>query len=165
MVTIPDPSDTLGDPVVEQTVQRLIETAGRLVAGRSAPGSGVTAPHGTIDDTGRVEFSQETMRRTGTDTTMRTTKTTSNGPDRKTSKKKSRVLHVHKNKQVKNNFTGVLDTEIRAGFNRSIWSPAVNMEQLPLGRSQLIVGDSLVRVLQNLRTSWITKVMVFGGAR
>ena len=31
-VTIPDPSDTLGDPVVEQTVRKLIETAGRLVA-------------------------------------------------------------------------------------------------------------------------------------
>ena len=31
-VTIPDPSDTLGDPVVEQTVRKLIETARRLVA-------------------------------------------------------------------------------------------------------------------------------------
>ena len=51
-VTIPDPSDTLGDPVVEQTVRKMIETAGRLVANRNAPGSGVTAPYGTIDDTG-----------------------------------------------------------------------------------------------------------------
>ena len=56
-VTIPDPNDTLGDPVVEQTVEKLIETAGRLVANRSAPESGVTAPYGTIDDTGRVELS------------------------------------------------------------------------------------------------------------
>ena len=56
-VTIPDPSDTLGDPVVEQTVRKLIETAGRLVANRNAPGSGVTAPYGTIDDTGRVRLS------------------------------------------------------------------------------------------------------------
>ena len=39
-VTIPDPSDTLGDPVVEQTVRMLIETAGRLVAKRNAPRSG-----------------------------------------------------------------------------------------------------------------------------
>ena len=39
-VTIPDPSDTLGDPVVEQTVRKLIETAGRLVANKNAPGSG-----------------------------------------------------------------------------------------------------------------------------
>ena len=43
-VTIPDPSDTLGDPVVEQTVRKLIETAGRLDANKNAPCSGVTAP-------------------------------------------------------------------------------------------------------------------------
>ena len=61
-VTIPDPSDTLGDPVVEQTVRRLIETAGRLVANKNAPGSGVTAPYGTIDDTGRVQLSQTVIR-------------------------------------------------------------------------------------------------------
>ena len=56
-VTIPDRSETLGDPVVEQTVRKLIETAGRLVANRNAPGSGVTATYGTIDDTGRVQLS------------------------------------------------------------------------------------------------------------
>ena len=39
-VTIPDPSDTLGDPVMEQTMRKLIETAGRLVSNRNAPGSG-----------------------------------------------------------------------------------------------------------------------------
>ena len=60
-VTITDPSDTLGDPVVEQTKKKLIETAGRLVANRNLPGSGVTAPYGTIDDTGKVQLSQETM--------------------------------------------------------------------------------------------------------
>ena len=62
-VTIPDPSDTLGDPFVEQTVRKLIETAGRLVANRNAPGSGVTAPYVTIDDTGRVQLSQDVMTR------------------------------------------------------------------------------------------------------
>ena len=40
----------------------------------------------------------------------------------------------------------------------------MNMQQPPLGTSHLILGDSLVRVLQNLRTSWITAVMAFGGA-
>ena len=34
-VTIPDPSDTLGDPVVEQRVRKLIKTAGRLFANRN----------------------------------------------------------------------------------------------------------------------------------
>ena len=64
-VTIPDPSDTLGDPVVEQTMMKLIETAGRLVANRNAPGSGVTAPYGTVDDTGRVQLSQDVMTKRG----------------------------------------------------------------------------------------------------
>ena len=81
-VTIPDPSDTLGDPVVEQTVKKLIETAGRLVANRNVPGSGVTAPYGTIDDTGRVQLSQEMMTRTGVSDTTLPTKS-SKAPDRK----------------------------------------------------------------------------------
>ena len=62
-VTFPDPIDNLGDPVVKQTVKRLIETAGRLVANKNAQGSGVTAPYGTIDDAGRVRLSQSAMTR------------------------------------------------------------------------------------------------------
>ena len=40
----------------------------------------------------------------------------------------------------------------------------MNMQQASLRSSHLILGDSLVRVLQNLRTSWITTVMAFGGS-
>ena len=67
-VTIPDPSDTLGDPVVKQTVRKLIETCGRVVANRNALESGVTASYGTVDNTGRVQLSQETI----SDTTLPT---------------------------------------------------------------------------------------------
>ena len=73
--TIPDPSDTLGDPVVEQTMQQLVETTGRLVANRSVPGSGVTAPYGKIDNTGSVELSSEVIKKTGTATMAKTVKT------------------------------------------------------------------------------------------
>ena len=52
---------------------------------------------------------------------------------------------------------------MRACFNRSTWSPAMNMQQ-HAGTSHLISGESLVRVLQNLRTSWIITVMACGGA-
>ena len=38
------------------------------------------------------------------------------------------------------------------------------MQQPPLGTSHLILGDTFVRVLQNMRTSWITTVLAFGGA-
>ena len=64
---------------------------------------------------------------------------------------------------MKNNFTRVPDADPRACFNQSTWSPAINMQQPPLGTSHLIMGDSLVRVLQNLRTTCITTVMAFGG--
>ena len=165
-VTIPDPSDPLGDPVVEQTVRKLIETAGRLVANKNAPGSGVTAPYGTIDDTGKVRLSQTVIRQGISDVTP--LMGSSRIPERKVrkmpAKKVSRIIDVQKNNQLKYNFTGVPETDLRACFNRATWSPAVNLQQPPLGTSHLILGDSLVRVLSNLRTSWITTVMAFGGA-
>ena len=79
-------------------------------------------------------------------------------------KKVSRVIDVQKNNQLKYNFTGVPDMDPRACFNRVTSNPAVNLQQLPLGTSHLVLGDSLLRVLQNPRTSWITTVMAFGGA-
>ena len=156
-VTIPNPSDTLGDPVVEQTVRKLIETAGRLVANRNAPGAGVTAPYGTIDDTGRVQLSQDVMTKRGvSDATL--PMGSSKVPDRKIrkipAKKVSRAIDVKKNNKLKYNFTGVPEA--------SVERPGT--QQPPLGTSRLILGDSLVRVLSNLRTSWITTVMAFGGA-
>ena len=165
-MTIPDPSDTLGDPVVEQTVKRLIETAGRLVANKNAQGSGVTAPYETIDDAGRVRLSRSVMNREGVNDT--TPMGSSESPERKIlkmpAKKVSRVIDVQKNNQLRYNLTGVPETDPRACFNRAIWNPAVNLQQPPLGTSHLILGDSLVRVLSSLRTSWVTTVMAFGGA-
>ena len=166
-VTFPDPSDTLGDPVVEQTVRKLIETAGRLVANKTAPGSGVTAPYGTIDDTGRVRLSQSVMTRQGfSDTTppMRSSKVPERRIRKMPANKVSRVIDVQKNNQLKYNFTRVPEADSRACLNRVNWNPAVNLQQPPLGISHLILGDSLVRVLSNLRTSWVTTVMAFGGA-
>ena len=148
-------------------MRKLIETAGRLVANRNAPGSGVIAPYGKIDDTGRVQISQETMVRTGASNTTLPPKS-SKVPDRKIRempmKKMSQVIDVQKNNQIKNDFTGVPETDPRACFNRSTWSLALNLQQPPFGTSHLILVDSLVRVLQNLRNSWITTVMAFGGA-
>ena len=150
-VTIPDPSDTLGDPVVEQTVRKLIEKAGRLVANKNAPGSGVTAPYGTIDDAGRVRLSQTVIRQGISDVTplMGSSKAPERRIQKMPAKKVSRIIDVQKNNQLKYNFTGV---------------PKTNLQQPPLGTSHLILGDSLVRVLSNLRTSWVTTVMAFGGA-
>ena len=166
LVKIPDPSDTLGDPVVEQTVRKLIETAGRLVANKNAPGSGVTAPYGTIDDTGRVQLSQTVIRQGISNVTplMGSSRISERKVRKMPAKKVSGIIDVQKNNQLKYNFTGVPETDPRACFNRATWSPAVNLQQPPLGTSHLILGDSLVRVLSNLRTSLVTTVMAFGGA-
>ena len=116
-----------------------------------------------IDDTGRVRLSQTVVRQGVSDTTP--PMGSSKAPDRKIrkmpAKKLSRVKDVQKNNQVRYNFT---ETDPRACFNRATWNPAVNLQQPPLGTSHLILGDSLVRVLSNLRTSWVTTVMAFGGA-
>ena len=166
-VTIPDPSDTLGDPVVEQTVRKLKETAGRLVANKNAPGSGVTAPYGTIDDTGRVRLSQTVIRQGISDDVtplMGSSKTPERRIQKMPAKKVSRVIDIQKINQLRYNFTGVPETDPRACFNRATWNPAVNLQQPPLETSHLILGDRLVRVLSSLRTSWVTTVMAFGGA-
>ena len=153
-LTIPDPR-----------MRKLIETTG--VANRNAPGYGVTAPYGTVDGMGRVELSQDVMTKRGvSDATL--PMGSSKVPDRKIrkipAKKVSRVMDVQKNHQLKYNFTGVPEADPRACFNRATWNPAVNMQQPPLGTTHLILGDSLLRVLSNLRTSWITTVMAFEGA-
>ena len=53
-------------------------------------------------------------------------------------KKVSRVFGIQKNNQIRNSFTGVPETDMRACFDRSTWSPAINMRQPPLGTSHLI---------------------------
>ena len=165
-VIIPDPSDTFGNPVVEQTVRKLIETAGRLVANKNEPSSGVTAPYGTIDDTGRVRLSQTVIRQGVSDMTplMGSSKAPERRIQKMPAKKVSHVVDVQKNNQLRYNFAAVPETDPRACFNRATWNPAVNLPQPPLGTSHLILGDSLVRVLSNLKTSWVTTVMAFGGA-
>ena len=119
-VIMPDPSDTLGDPVVEQTVKRLTETAGRLVANKIAQGSGMTAPYGTIDSAGRVRLSRSVMTREGVSDTM-PPMGSSKAPERKIrkmpAKKVSRVIDLQKINQLRYNFTGVPETDPRACFN------------------------------------------------
>ena len=82
----------------------------------------MTAPYGTLDDTGKVQLSQETMARTGASDTALPAKI-SKVPDRKLRelpmKKVSRVIDVQKNNQLRYNFTVVPEADPRACFNRS----------------------------------------------
>ena len=58
-----------------------------LVVNRNALGSGATAPYGRIDDTGRVELSQETMKKMGADSVTLPAET-SGVPERKKEKRR-----------------------------------------------------------------------------
>ena len=50
-------------------------------------------------------------------------------------------------------------------FQSINFDSAKKLQHSPIGRSKMILGSSVVRVLQNLRMSWITTVMAFGRAR
>ena len=76
----------------------------------------------------------------------------------------SAQVYLHKNNRNGNRFTVGSDVDNRACFNRSTWISAVNMQQSPPGTSDLTLGHKMTRVLQNLRTSWITTLMALGGA-
>ena len=75
-------------------------------------------------------------------------------PERKIRKmpatKVSRVIDVQKNNQLRYNFTGVAEADPRACFNQATWNPAVNLQQLPLGTSHPILGDSLVSLVSRI---------------
>ena len=54
---------------------KLVEAADRFVANRNVPGSGMTLPSGTNDDTGRVELVSEVVKKTGAATMKMSAKT------------------------------------------------------------------------------------------
>ena len=45
-------------------------------------------------------------------------------------------------------------------LQRIVKDPALNMQQATLGTSHLTVGDSLVKVVQNMGTSYVTTIML-----
>ena len=61
-VTIPNPSDNLGNQVVKTTMKQLVEAAGRHVANRNMPDFGVNALYRMIDDTQRSDERNKNWR-------------------------------------------------------------------------------------------------------
>ena len=74
------------------------------------------------------------MKKTGAAVTKlaKTSKTSDMKIGKMPMKKVSRVFDIQKNNQIRISFTGVPDTDMRACFNQSTWSPAMNMQQTPL---------------------------------
>ena len=97
----------------------------------------MTEPHGTIDDTGRVQLFSELIKKTGAATMTKSGKAPHKINQEDDNEESVTYAGDTEITQIKNSFTGVPDLDMRACFNRPIWSPAMNMQQPPLGTSQL----------------------------
>ena len=77
---------------------------------------------------------------------------------------KSRAVHITKNLTVRNQFVQVAAEHPRACLNGIGWNPAICNQAIPPGSRHLVVGDSLVRDLNEIFVKGQTTVLSFGGA-
>ena len=77
---------------------------------------------------------------------------------------KSRVVDIRKNLMARHQFTQVPAEHPRACLNDMSWNPATNDQVIPPGSRHLIIGDSLVRDLNEIFVYGHTTILSFGGA-
>ena len=77
---------------------------------------------------------------------------------------KSRVVDIRKNLMARHQFTQVPAEHPRACLNDMSWNPATNDQVIPPGSRHLIIGDSLVRDLNEIFVYGQTTTLSFGGA-
>ena len=149
--TKPDPSDTYLAPhfqesfnqVARATMNEINRTTGRML--------------------GRVVPSQRLDR--STSSSERTPRTiVSTGTAQGRTIQKPRVVDIRKNLAVRNQFVQVVAEHPRACLNGMGWNPAMSNQTIPPGSRHLVVGDSLVRDLNEIFVSGQTTVLSFGGA-
>ena len=149
--TIPDPSDTYLAPqfqesfnqVARATTDEINRTTGRTL-GRIVPSqrrdhssnSSERAPHTVV----------------------------SSGTAHGRTYQKSRVVDIRKNLMTRHQFTQVAAEHPRACMNDMSWNPATSDQVIPPGSRHLIIGDSLVRDLNEIFVYGQTTTLSFGGA-
>ena len=77
---------------------------------------------------------------------------------------KSRVVDIRKNLMARHQFTQVAAEHPRACLNDMSWNPATSDQVIPPGSRHLIIGDSLVRDLNEIFVYGQTTTLSFGGA-
>ena len=76
----------------------------------------------------------------------------------------SRVVAIRKNLAVRNQFVQVAAEHPRACLNGMGWNPTISNQAILPGSRHLVVGDNLVRELNEIFVSGQTTVLSFGGA-
>ena len=77
---------------------------------------------------------------------------------------RSRLVDIRKNLTVRNQFVQVATEHPRACLNDMSWNPAISNQAIPSGSRHLVIGDSLVRDLNEIFVEGQTTVLSFGGA-
>ena len=78
--------------------------------------------------------------------------------------RKPRVVDIRKNLTVLNQFVQVAAEHPRACLNGMGRNPAISNQAIPPGSRHLVLGDSLVRDLNEIFVNGQTTVLSFGGA-
>ena len=149
--TIPDPSDTYLAPqfqesfnqVARATMEEINRTTGRTL-GRIVPSQ-------------RRDQSSNSSERAPH--TIASSRSAPGGVFQK-----SRVVDIRKNLMARHQFTQVPAEHPRACLNDMSWNPATNDQVIPPGSRHLIIGDSLVRDLNEIFVNGQTTILSFGGA-
>ena len=149
--TIPDPSDTYLAPqfqesfnqVARATMEEINRTTGRTL-GRIVPSQ-------------RRDQSSNSSERAPH--TIASSRSAPGGVFQK-----SRVVDIRKNLMARHQFTQVPAEHPRACLNDMSWNPATNDQVIPPGSRRLIIGDSLVRDLNEIFVNGQTTILSFGGA-
>ena len=149
--TIPDPSDTYLAPQFQEsfnqvdraTVDEINRTTGRTL-GRIVPSQR------------RDHLSNSSERAPRT--------VASSGTAHGGTFQKSRVVDIRKNLMARHQFTQVAAEHPRACLNDMSWNPATSDHVIPPGSRHLIIGDSLVRDLNEIFVYGQTTALSFGGA-
>ena len=77
---------------------------------------------------------------------------------------KFRVVDIKKNLMVRNQFAQVAAEHPPSCLNGMSWNPATSNQAIPPGNRYLVIGDSLVRDLNEIFVSGQTTALSFGGA-
>ena len=149
--TILDPSDTYLAPQFQESFNQVARAAMNEINRTTGRTLGRVVPSQRLD---RCSSSSEPIPQA-----IVPTGTTHGGTTQK-----SRVVDIRKNLTVRNQFVQEAAEHPRACLNGMGWNPAISNQPIPPGSRHMVVGDSLVRDLNEIFVNGQTTVLSFGGA-
>ena len=149
--TIPDPSDTYLAPQFQESFNQVARAAMNEINRTTGRTPGWVVPSQRLD---RSSSSSERTHRA----------IVSTGNAHGGTIQKSRVVDIRKNLTVRNQFVQVAAEHPRACLNGMGWNPAISNQAICPGGRHLVIGDSLVRDLNEIFVNGQTTVLSFEGA-